>query len=100
LLAHQIGDAARIITIVLVAETGLQCGCRVPCIDADHRPAIPLQRGKQPSCGTIRFQADTLDGKPGSGDKACDNIGAGWKLGLAHDMQSAFSFEETSMPTE
>jgi hypothetical protein len=40
--AHQISDAASVVAIVLVAETGLQRRGRVPRIDADHRPAIPL----------------------------------------------------------
>jgi hypothetical protein len=70
--AHQIGDAASIVAIVLVAKTGLQRRGRVPRIDADHRPAIPLQPRKQPSGGTTRLQADPLDGKPSGVDKACD----------------------------
>src|ERR1700741_5430425 len=76
--AHQIGAAASIVAMVLVAETGLQGRGRVPRIDADPRPARPLQPGKKPSGATTRFQADPLDGKPGSSNKACDNLGIGW----------------------
>jgi len=50
---------------------------------------MPLQPGKQPSSGTTRFQADPLNGKPRGGDKACDNLGIGWQLGLAHDFAFA-----------
>ena len=87
--AHQIGDAASIVAIVLVAKTGLQRRGRVPRIDADHRPAIPPQPGKQPSGGTTRLQADPLDGKPGGVDKVCDNLGIGRQLGLSHDFAFA-----------
>jgi len=55
---HQIGDAARVVVVVLVAETGFERRCRVPRIDAN------LQSGKQPSCGATRLHADPLNRKP------------------------------------
>jgi len=77
---------------------------RVPRIDADHLPAtIPLQSDKQPSGRATRLQPDPLDGRPGRGDKACNDLRIGRQLALSHDlplpskMQSALSFIETSM---
>jgi hypothetical protein len=58
---------------------------------------MPPQPGKQPGCGTTRFQADPLDCKPGSGDKACDNLGIGWQLGLAHNLAFAVQNSERAL---
>jgi len=93
---------ARIVTIVLVVETNLQRGPP----HAAHRCRLlanrALQPGKQRGCGTRRFQADPLDGKPGTSDKARDHVGIGqaWcraHLPLQSRMKSALSLDETSI---
>jgi hypothetical protein len=79
--AHQIGDAALIVAMFLIARIALQHRGLVPANRRRSRPAIVNnQPPVQPGSKSIRSMA-----KPGGGDKAGDNLRIGRQLGLAHD---------------
>ncbi len=82
--SHQVGDAARIVLVRLVAEAGPQGGRGVGRIDDDDRQVKFAQSARQPRRSRASFQANLLDlGRIGC-ENVCDDAGHALHRALPH----------------